>query len=142
MDAAVKYELVEGKAGDFSSDGIEARKKDGVRSVVYNNFNSSSGFEGPDIASFASDYAALYLVILDREGCDGILDGGLGRGPLDGVDHNPLGFFRCIETSFVDSVIDVSLSFRTGFSLHCLDKLSLSLLGCHAGNVFKLLVDF
>ena len=140
MDAAVDHELVQGQAGDLAADRVEGGQHDGVRGVVHDDFHAGGGLQGADVAALAADDAALDLVIVDREGGDGVLDGRLRGGALDGVDDDALGFLRGVQAGFVDGVVDVGLGLGAGFGLHVLHQLGLGLLGRHPGDGLDLAV--
>jgi hypothetical protein len=68
VDAAVGHELGEGQAGDFAADRVEGADDDRFRGVVDDQVHARGLFEGADVASLATDDAALHLVVgqMDR----------------------------------------------------------------------------
>ena len=141
MDPAVDHKLVERQSGYLPANRVECREKDGIRSVVDHDLDTCRSLQSPDVAAFASDYPTLDLIVLDREGSDRILDSCFGGRPLDGVDHDSLGFLGSIEPGLVHGVVDVGLGFGTGFRLHVLHQDVLGILSAHPGNHLELLVD-
>src|SRR4051812_39700972 len=70
MDTAIGDELVERDFGDFAADRVECADDYDARRIVDNDVNARGFFEGPDVASFAPDDAALHFVTrdIDRAG--------------------------------------------------------------------------
>ena len=109
--------------------------------VVHDDLDAGRSLQGADVAAFAADDASLDFVILDREGGDGIFDGRLRGGTLDGIDDDALGFLGGIEPGFVHRVIDIGLGFGTGLGFHIVDQHLAGLLRRHPGDALQLLVD-
>ena len=140
VDAAVHDELVQGQAGHFAADRVEGGKHDGVRGVVHDDLDAGRRLQGADVPSFTADDAALDLVIVDREGGDGVFDGRFRCRTLDGVDDDALGFLGRVQAGFVDRVVDIGLGLGAGLRLHVLHELVLGLLGRHPGDGLDLAV--
>ena len=71
VNAAVGNERVQGQAGDFPADHVEAADDDYARGVVDDQIDAGGFFEGADVATFSTDDPPLHLVIgnADRAGC-------------------------------------------------------------------------
>ena len=141
MDSSIHDKLMQSESRHFPADRIESREKDSVRRVVNDNLHSGRGLKGPDVTSLTSDDTSLDLVILNRECRHGILDGGLGGSPLDGVDHDSLGLLGSVETSLVHRVVDVGLRLCPCLCLHVLHEDVLGILGAHPRDCLQLLVS-
>ena len=79
MDATVGHELGQGHAGDFAADRVEGADDDRLGRVVDDQVHSGGLLEGPNVAPFAADDAALHLVVGEMDRADGVL-GGVVRG--------------------------------------------------------------
>ena len=107
MDASVGNELVECQAADFAAHGVECGDNDGFGRIVYNDFHASCGFEGADVAAFASDDAALHFVVVDMEDGDAVFDGRFGSHALDALDNDALGFLIGGHFGIVHNFVDI-----------------------------------
>ena len=50
------------EAGYFAAYGVKARNDNGFRGIIHNDFHARSGFQRPDVAAFAADNLAFYVV--------------------------------------------------------------------------------
>ena len=137
VDAAVGDELVECESCDFAAHGVESREDDRLGGIVDDDLDAGCGLQGPDVASFASDDAALYLVALDVEDRDGILDGCFGCDTLDRGYDDSFGLFRGGHLGLLDGFVDIGGGFGLGLGLHVLHEDVLGLLGAHSGDLFE-----
>ena len=107
VDASVGNELVECQAADFAAHGVEGGDDDGFGRIVYNDFHASGGFEGADVAAFASDDAALHFVVVNMEDGDAVFDGRFGSHALDALDNDALGFLIGGHFGIVHDFVDI-----------------------------------
>ena len=142
MDTSVHDKLMERKTCDLSSDRVESRKKNGIRSIVHYDFHTGSSLQGPDVTTFAADDSTFDIIVLDREGGDCILNGSLRRGPLYRGDYYPLGFPRSIQSGIIHRIVYIRLGFASRLSLHVFHEQVLGFVCGHAGNALNLLVGF
>ena len=108
MDASVHHELVQGEPRYFSAHGIEAGKHDSLRGVVDDDFDSGGGFEGTDVAAFATDDSAFDLIVVDMEHCYRVFHGGFRSHALDALDHDALGLLVGGHLGLVHNVVDIT----------------------------------
>ena len=141
VDTAVDHQLVQRQARHLAADRVEGGQQDGVGCVVHHDLHARGGLQGPDVAALTADDAALDLVVVDRESRDGVLDGRLRGGALDGVDHDALRFAGGIEPRLIHGIVDIGLGLGAGLGLHILDQHLAGLLGRHPGDVLQFLVD-
>ena len=69
VDTSVGYQLMQCQASYFAANGVECRKYDSFRGIVYYDFYTGSGFKGTDVTSFTSDDTSLDFVRFDVEYC-------------------------------------------------------------------------
>ena len=141
VDAAVNHQLMQGQTGHLAANRIEGGQQDGVRRVVDDDLHARGSLQRTDVAALTADDAALDLVVLDREGRHGVLDGRFRSGALDGVDDDALRLLGGVQARFVHRIVDEGLRFAARLGLHVLDKHLAGVLGGHAGDVLQLLVD-
>ena len=110
------------EAGDFAAHGVESAENDSLRSVVDNDFDSGSGFEGTYVSAFTPDYAAFDFVAVDMEYRYRIFDSCFSRHSLDCLNHNAFGFFICSQLSLVHNIVYISGSGSLGFVAQRFDK--------------------
>ena len=115
VDAAIGDELVQGETADFATHGVESRNDNGLGGVVDHDFHARGGFECTDVATLASDDAALHFVVVDVEHGHAVLDGRFGGHALNGLYDNALGLLVGRKLGIVHNVVDVAL--RIGASL-------------------------
>ena len=84
VDSAVLDQPLHGQAGDLAADGVEAADHHHAGRIVHDDVHAGGLLEGPDVAAFAADDAALHVVVGDFHGGNGHLAGLLGGVPLDG----------------------------------------------------------
>ena len=80
--APVKYKLFKRYARYLPAHGIKARKYNGLRSIVYYKVNARSGLKRSYVPALAADYAALHLVIRQRNNAYRSLRNMIRRAPL------------------------------------------------------------
>ena len=137
VDAAVGDKLMQAEAGDLTAHWVEAAQDDGLGGVVHNELHAGCRFQRADVASFASDDAALDVVVLDLEDRDAVLHAVLGGDALDGLDDNLLGFRIGLFLGLVDDVLRLGGSHGAGFRLHLLDHVGLGLIRGHAAEFLQ-----
>ena len=107
VDASVGNELVECQAADFAAHGVEGGDDDGFGRIVYNDFHASCGFEGADVAAFASDDAALHFIVVDMEDGDAVFDSRFGSHALDALDNDALGLLIGSHFGIIHDFVDI-----------------------------------
>ena len=132
---------MQGQAGDLAAHRVESGKEDGVGRVVHDDLDAGRGLEGADVSALTADDAALDLVVVDREGRDGVLDRRLRGGALDRVDHDALRLAGGVEPRLVHRIVDIGLRLAARLGLHVLDQHLAGILGGHPGDILQLLVD-
>ena len=140
--AAVGDKFMERQACYLTTYGIETGEDYGVGRVVDDNLDTSERLKCADIAAFTTDDATLDLLVLEVENTDGVLDGMLCGGALDGFYDDFLGLLVGGHFGLLDNVhYGVR---RLGFSLfsHHIDKLLLGFVGCETGYMFEFLDAF
>ena len=106
MDTSVCHQLVKSQTGNFTANRVKSGKNDCFRSVVYNDFNASSGLQCTDIASFTSDDTSFDFIRFDMEYRYGVFDGSFGSYPLDRLDNDSFGFLAGSQFRIIHDVID------------------------------------
>ena len=84
MDAAVGDEVFHGDAADFATNRIEARDRDAFGRIVDQKVDAGELLEGTDVATLASDDAALQIIGGNMDGLHRGFSGMIGRDALDG----------------------------------------------------------
>src|SRR5256885_9207071 len=85
MDAAVLHQALEGDPGDLAADRIEAGEDDRFRRVVDDEIDAGGQLERADVASFASDDAALHFLVREVDDGDGVFRDVVRRHSLNGL---------------------------------------------------------
>ena len=93
MNAPVRDEAAEREAADFAAHRVEAGDGDDIGRVVDDQVAAERGFEGADVATLASDDAALHLVGRDLHDGDGGFGRDLGGDALNGGSDDLAGAF-------------------------------------------------
>lgn len=137
VDASVVDESGEGESPDFSADGVEAGDGDDVRGVVDHDVAAEGGFEGADVAAFASDDAALHFVGGDLDDGDGGFGGDFGGDALDGGgdDVSGAGFGLVFDASF--GFADEASGFVGDFLLDLLEEEFAGFVAGECADFFK-----
>ena len=91
MDAAVGDERVQGQAGDFPADHVEAADDDHARRVVDDQVDAGGLFEGADVAALAADDPPFHFVVGNADGAGRRLGGMRGRVALQRGDDDLAG---------------------------------------------------
>lgn len=141
MDTAVCDEVLHGDATDFAANGVEARDGDALGGVVNQKIDSGELLERTDISAFASDDAALEVVRRDMDGLHRCFSGMIGSDALDGKAQNLARLFVGLELRALFSLADDGGTFVGNLVAKTVEKLSLRLVGSHAGNTLELNVD-
>ena len=92
VNAAVGDERVEGQAGDFPADHVEAADDDHARRVVNDQVHAGGLFEGADVATFSADDPPLHLVVGNAHRAGRRFGGMRGRVTLQRGDDDLAGF--------------------------------------------------
>ena len=95
VDAPVCDEVLERDAGDLATDGVEARERDGLGSIVDDEVDAGYLLERADVAAFPADDAALDVVRRDRDGRDRALRRVVCGHALDSHGENLAGALVC-----------------------------------------------
>ena len=140
MNTSVGYQLVEGQTTYLAAHGVEGRDDDGLRSVVYNNLDTSGSFQGTNVATLTTDDAALHLVVVYMEDTDRILYSRFCGHALDGLDNYLLGLLVGIELGIIHNLVDVAGSIESCLIFQALDEALLSFLSAQAREFLKLLL--
>ena len=93
VNTSIDNELMQSEAGNFTTHGVETGKNDSFRSIVDDNFNTGSGFEGTNISTFAADNTSFNLVAIDIENGNGILYRRLCSYALDSLHNDTFSLF-------------------------------------------------
>jgi hypothetical protein len=126
MDPSVSNQLLQRGAGDLAADRVKARQDDGFRRIVDDQVNPRQRLKRTDVASFASDDAALHLFVRQRD--DGYRRFGyvIGCAALDGKRNDLscllVGVFLSLRFDFFDHLrgfvtyllLDIGEDNRTG----------------------------
>ena len=91
VNAAVGDELVQGQAGDFPADHVEAADDDHARRVVDDQVDAGGLFEGADVAALAADDPPLHFVVGNADRAGRRLGGMRGRVTLERRDDDLAG---------------------------------------------------
>src|SRR6476661_5822583 len=138
VNAAVLHQQMQRQTGNFAAHRVKARDDDGLGRVVHNDFHAGSGFQGADVAAFATDDFAFNVVALDVEYRHAVLDGVLRSGALNGFEHNLLGVLGGREAGLGHGVLDVGAGLNLGFVLERLHQLLAGFGGGEVGDGFEL----
>ena len=97
----VGNELMKRQACYFASYGVESRKYNCLRCIVYDELYACGCFQSTYIPTFSSDNASLQLVGVDVEDGDGVFYCRLGGNTLYSLYDNTLRFFVCRHLSLL-----------------------------------------
>lgn len=145
MDAAVRYQLVQRQTRDFTAYRIEARQDDRFRRVVDDDLDAGSGFQGPDVPSFAADDPAFHFVALDVEHRDRVFDGRFGSDALDRLYDDLFRFLVGAHLGLFHHFVDIGHRFGLGLLFHVFDQDVLGFVATEAADLFEtgvLFLDF
>ena len=137
MDTTIADELMESQAAYFTTYRIETADNDGLRSIVYYDFNTCSSLKGTDITTLATDDAALHLVVINMEHADRVLNGRLCGYTLDGLNDDLTGLLVGIELCFVHNLIDIAGCSCLGLVFQRLDKTGLGIGSTKPRHLFQ-----
>ena len=145
MDAAVRYQLVQRQTRDFTAYRIEARQDDRFRRVVDDDLDAGSGFQGPDVPSFAADDPAFHFVALDVEHRDRVFDGRFGSDALDRLYDDLFRLLVGAHLGLFHHFVDIGHRFGLGLLFHVFDQDVLGFVATEAADLFEtgvLFLDF
>ncbi len=106
MDAAVRHEPLERLAGDLPTHRIERGERHDVRCFVNDQVHAGLLLEGADVAPLPPDEAALHVLVGQRHGGGGGLDGEFGRVALHRLDEDALGFLLGVAFRLLLDALD------------------------------------
>ena len=132
VDTSVANQLMESQTTYLTTNWIETRDYDSLRSIVYYDFNACSCLESTDVTTLATDDTTLYFVVLDVEYAYGVLDGGFGSYTLDSLYNDLLGLSIGVELSLVHNLVDIAGGGSLSLVLHRLYQAVLCLFGAQA----------
>ena len=58
----IESDDIKGKAGYFTANRVKTRNNDGFWGIIHNDFTTSGGFEGTDIAAFSSNHLSFNII--------------------------------------------------------------------------------
>ena len=137
MNASVGDQFFEQTARGFLADRVEAGDHDRFRGVVDENVDACCGFEGADVAPFASDDAAFHFVGRQGDGGGGALIGAVACITLDRGDHEFLRFAFGALFGFIKRIADQDSAFVFHFAFEFFEDQPLGGFAIHAGNAFQ-----
>ena len=140
VDSSVGDELFEGYAGNLTSDGVKARYRDSLGSVVDDEVNSGERFDSADVSAFASDDSALHFFTRERNCGYRNLGNMVGGASLDCECYDVARFF---VRGFLEFFFKLDDSLRLSvldFAFKLLYEVCGGFFGCHSGNSLKLRV--
>ena len=138
MNAAVGDKLFDGPLGDLPAVGVEAGEDDRPWGIVDDQLDPGRGLQGTDVATLASDDAALQVVARQVDHRNRGLDGVVGGAALDRLCDDVLRLVGGCLARFVLQPLDQvgGIAPRVRFELS--DKQVLCLVGGHAGDALEL----
>ena len=137
VDTAVGYKLVQSQTRNLTTHGVKSAQDDCLGGVIHDNLDACCSLQSADIAALTTNDASLYLVALDVEYRNGILDSCLGCYALYRCYDDALRLLCCCEFRLLDCLVDIGVGFRLGFSLHILHKDILRILCAHTRNLLQ-----
>jgi len=90
--SAICYESLKTQPGYFPPEGIKAGKKNGLRSIIYDEVNSCGSFNCTDVASFPANDLALYFITFKVKNSNGIFNCLFSSSSLNALNDNFPGF--------------------------------------------------
>src|SRR4051812_26582116 len=138
MDAAVEDELFESEPADFAPYRIEAGEQHRLGGVIDDQIDAGCGFEGADVAAFATDDAALHVVAGQVQDRHDRLGGLFARDPLNRQSDDLAGSGLALVLGVLLDVADDDRGLALGLGLDGLDQLALGVGGSQAGDPLEL----
>ena len=140
VDAAVCQHALDGPLGDLAADGVEGADDDGLGGVVDDEVDARGRLDGPDVAAFAADDAALELLVGEVDDGDAALGHKLACKPLHGDREHLLGPLVGLFDGRLLNLAGRLGSLGAGRLRHALDDPGAGLFGRDAGDFGQLLV--
>ena len=106
MDSPVQDQLGHGPPAHLATHAVVGTDDDHARGVVHNDVHAGGLLEGPDVASFAADHAALHLVVGNIDRGNRRFGREVAGQTLDGLDHNVAGLLGGLLVGPLDHAMD------------------------------------
>jgi hypothetical protein len=141
VDAAVEDEALHGFAGDFAADGVEAGEHDGIGGIVDEDGDAGGGFEGADIAAFASDDAAFDVVALEGDGGGGGFEGMVAGVALEGEAEDAAGLVFGAGAGVIEDMAAQVGGVAEGFLFDFFEEEGAGVFGAEVGEALEFLAS-
>ena len=105
VNTTIRYQSLQTESGNLPAKGIERRKNNGFRCIVYNQVNASSSLNGPDISTLPTNDLTLNFIRFQIEYGNGIFYGYFGSRALYRLNHNLTGLFIGLHTSIFNNFL-------------------------------------
>ena len=138
VDPPVEDQFLQGQPAHLAAYRVEAGQQHGLGGVVDDQVDPGHRFEGPDVATLATDDPALHLVAGQVQDADHALGGLLTGDPLDGVDHDVPGPGVGGVAGVALDVTDEDGGFPLGLDLDHVDEFAAGRVGGQAGDPLQL----
>src|SRR5438445_10535878 len=138
VDAAVGNQPFERYPRDFAADWVVAGNHHRFRSVVDDDIDAGSRFDGAYIAALAADDAALHFVVGQSQHRNRAFGDEFSRQTFDGDRNNAFGTaVRLLTRLFLDHA-NMPRGLVAGLSDHFFHQSPLGFLACQSGDRFQL----
>ncbi len=142
VDAAIRHEPCQGTAGDFTADRVKTRDSHSFGGVIYDNVHAGCLFEGPDVATVASNNAALHFLVGKRNQGSGHFSNPVGSDALNGISDQLAGFFHAGFGGFDLMLADDARHVSAGFLFNFFKQERAGFITGHRRNTLQLCILF
>ena len=128
---------MQGKTADFTSYGVEGADHDSLRSVINYNFDSCGSLQGTDVTALTTNDTSLYLVILNMEHGNTVLNSRFRCHTLYRLDDNALSLLVGSHLGIIHNLIDIGSGTGLGLILEGFNQAFTGLIHAKTGNFLK-----
>ena len=132
VNAAVGDEVLEGDTGGLTTDRVEARKNDGLGRVVDHEVDAGNLLKGPDVATLATNDAALEVIRGNMHRGNGNLGSVVGSAALNRQGQDLLGSLMALGANLLLGLANDRGGLVGDLAANLIEKL---LVGVPAGKV-------
>ena len=142
MNTTVVNQLFQSNAGNLAAHRIKAGNNNCLRSIVDNQVNAGQSFQSADIATLATDNAALHLIIRQTNNGNGGLSDMVSSAALNCQRDNLASLSVSIILSLLLQLLDHHCGIMLNLIFERLQQLLLCLVTCQTGDTLQLYLTF